>query len=167
MTGDAVWAGEPGRRGLRTFLVAHLGGASGDVRHLADGVMWPDGACSIRWRQTDIGPSGTDAETLSWESVPAARRDADRLFGAGAIQWAWDEGPGRLTAERNRWARELADARDEWATVAGRLDSALSLVASVVDDRDGILSILEEISPDVAAAWVSRYGCESEDDSPG
>jgi hypothetical protein len=67
-------------------------GASG-TGHVADGVLWPDGTVTVRWR-------GERKSTVNWDRV----EDAEAVHGhGGATRIVWDDvRPGRRTT-RSFW----------------------------------------------------------------
>ncbi|WP_435107333.1 hypothetical protein [Nocardiopsis synnemataformans] len=89
-------------------------GVSG-TGHVADGVVWPDGTATVRWR-------GTRASTVNWDRV----EDAEAIHGHGGatrIQWvdpdsaAYDDTcphcpDGHRRPDSKPWGAYLSHGRD-------------------------------------------------------
>lgn len=102
----------------RFYLQRHtdVTGASGTGR-VADGVLWPDGTATVRWR-------GDRASTVHWDRVA----DAEAIHGHGGattIVWLdWEHEPynpetpcphcpdGHGSPTRTAWAAHVAPDRD-------------------------------------------------------
>ncbi|MBM0235942.1 hypothetical protein JNW88_00370 [Micromonospora sp. ATA32] len=71
---------------------------------VADGVRWPDGSVSIRWR-------GERPSIVFWHSLA----DAEQVHGhGGATRFMWlDDGPANDDAEARGYARAVAVLRDD------------------------------------------------------
>lgn len=87
----------------RFRLIRHtdVTGASG-TGHVADGVQWPDGTATIRWR-------GDRPSTVNWDNITHAKAIHGH-GGATVIEWT-DTAEGRL--------EEIASAHSKHVTAGG------------------------------------------------
>lgn len=108
---------------------------------VADGVLWPDGSASIRWR-------GLRPCVEFWDRFDDAW--ADHGHGTARIEWA--------TGERNHLARQAADTIDERDAALANYDTA----------RDDLAAKSAEF--DQATTWlalIAEGSCENYARGPG
>jgi hypothetical protein len=92
---------------IRRFkLVRHadVSGVSG-TGHVADGVIWPDGTATVRWR-------GEHPSTVCWDGGQAAVEHVHGHGGATEIVWL-DPEPPEPPVTDNDWLRVVDHRKTE------------------------------------------------------
>jgi hypothetical protein len=112
---------------------ADVSGVSG-TGHVADGVRWPDGSASVRWR-------GNDPSIVFWDDFGSV----DRIHGhGGATRIVWD----------NEWLTP-PDLR----TIQGHVEDVLQGEVEGWDDqamREALWTVLRDVQPLVAEVAALR-----------
>lgn len=130
---------------MRTFQLVRSQDPTGvsGTGVVADGVMWPDGTVSVRWR-------GARPSVVFWEHLD----DAEAVHGHGGdTRVVWEE-----YGERNRLARALADAEDVRDTLGAE---ALAIRDDLVEKTS---------AHDQATVWldlIAEDSCENYTSGPG
>lgn len=110
-------------------------GASG-TGHVADGVVWPDGAVTVRWR-------GEHKSTVNWDRL----EDAEAVHGHGGatrIVWEADDDATLPDEVREAIGGNPVLAADAWPQVSGYV---ADMVSEGSEDAAQVLAFMHELKP--------------------
>lgn len=108
-------------------------GASG-TGYVADGVVWPDGTVTVRWR-------GERCSTVNWDRL----EDAEAIHGyGGATRIVWDDERPVLPEWLQLLAAGKRSTADAWAEVSGYV---AGLVEEGSADAEKVLAFMHELKP--------------------